>query len=150
MNLLQQLGDLFVSAVPTVILLFIFYLVLRSALFVPLLRVMSKREALIDGARVEAESLEAAVQEKHKAYREALRKARGEVFAEQEAARRSALEERAKVVREARAQAMAEVQAAKARLTAEIESVRKSLDASAEQLGQEVAQAILEPVGGGR
>ncbi len=150
MNLLQQLGDLFLSAVPTAILLFIFYLVLRSAFFQPLLRVMAKRGALIEGSRNETESLAAAVQENQKAYREALRKARSEIFAEQEAARRVALDERANVIREARSRASAEVQAAKARLAAEIDSTQKALDVSAQELGEEVAQAILEPVGGTR
>jgi len=150
MNLLQQLGDLFLSAVPTVILLFIFYLVLRSALFLPLLRVMDKRESLIEGSRKESESLASAVQEKQRAYREALLKARADVFASQEAARRSALEERSKVIREARTQAAAQVQAAKALLSAEVDSAQNALAASAEQLAEEVAQVILEPVGGSR
>src|SRR3954468_20477431 len=138
MNLVQQLGDLFLSAVPTAVLLFVFYLVLRWAFFLPLLRVMAKREAMIEGSRKEAESIAAAVQEKQKAYREALRKARAEIFAEQEAARRTALDERAKVIRDARARAMAEVQAAKARLAAEIESTKKTLEASSQQLAEEV------------
>ena len=55
---------------------------------------MGKREALIEGARRESESLAATVQEKQRAYREALRKARAEIFAEQEAARRVVLDER--------------------------------------------------------
>jgi F-type H+-transporting ATPase subunit b len=150
MNLLQQLGDLFLSAVPTVILLFIFYFVLRSVLFLPLLRVMAKRDEMIEGSRKESEALAATVQEKQKAYRNALRKARAEIFAEQEAARRSALDERSKVIRGARAKATSDVHAAKARLNMEIDSARKALDVSAEQLAEEVAQAILEPVGGSR
>ena len=150
MDLLQQLGELFLSAVPTAILLFLFYFVLRWAFFQPLLQVMAKRQALIEGSRQETESLAAAVQEKQRAYREALRKARAEVFAEQESARRVALEERGKVIRQARNRAGDEVQAAKARLADEIEAARKVLDASGEQLAEEVARAILEPAGGAR
>jgi len=150
MELLHQLGDLFLSAVPTAILLFIFYLILRGLFFAPLLRVMAKREALIEGSRKESESLAAAVEEKKRAYREGLRKARAEVFAEQESARRVALDERAKVIREARSRAGEEVQAGKARLAAEIEAVRKSLDASGQELAEELARAVLEPAGGSR
>jgi F-type H+-transporting ATPase subunit b len=147
---LHQLGDLFLAAVPTAILLFIFYLVLRWAFFLPLLQVMAKREALIEGAREESQSLAASVQEKQRAYREGLRKARAEIFAEQEAARRVALDERVKVVREARNRANEQVQAAKARLADDIEAARKALDASGQELAEEVARAVLEPAGGAR
>jgi F0F1-type ATP synthase membrane subunit b/b' len=150
MDLLHQLGDLFLSAVPTVIVLFIFYFILRWAFFAPLLAAMEKREALIDGSRLESESLAAAVQEKQKTYREGLRKARAELFAEQEATRRAALDERAKAIREARSRAGEEVQAAKARLAGEVEAVRKSLDATGQDLAEEIARAVLEPAGGAR
>jgi F-type H+-transporting ATPase subunit b len=150
MDLLHQLGDLFLSAVPTVIVLFIFYFILRRAFFVPLLAVMAKREALIEGSRAESESLAATVQEKQRAYREGLRKARAEIFAEQEAARRIALDERARVIREARSRASEEVHAAKARLAGEVEAARKSLDASGQGLAEEVARAVLESAAGAR
>jgi F-type H+-transporting ATPase subunit b len=150
MDLLRQLGDLFLSAVPTAILVFIFYLIMRWAFFAPLLQVMARREALIEGSRKEADSLAAAVQEKQRAYREGLRKARGEVFAEQEAARRVVLDERGKVIREARTRAGEEVQAAKARLAGEIEAARKSLESTGQELAEEVARAVLEPAGGAR
>lgn len=150
MDLLHQLGELFLAAVPTAILVFIFYFFLRRVFFQPLLAVMAEREALIAGSHRESESLAAAVEEKRRAYREGLRKARAEIFAEQEAARRIILDERAKVIREARHQAGEEVQAAKARLAGEIEAARKSLDVSGQELAEEVARAVLEPAGGAR
>jgi F-type H+-transporting ATPase subunit b len=136
--------------VPTAILVFVFYFFLRWAFFQPLLEVMAKRQTLIGGSRKEAESLAAAVEEKQRAYREGLRQARAEIFAEQEAARRAALDDRAKVLREARHRAGEQVQEAKARLAGEIEAARKSLDASGQELAEEVARAVLEPAGGAR
>src|SRR3970282_1746235 len=100
MDLLQQLGDLFLAAVPTAILVFLFYFFLRWSFFGPLLKVLAERQARIEGSRKEAESLAAAAQEKQRAYREALRKARAEVFAEQESARRLVLEERGQLIRQ--------------------------------------------------
>ncbi len=150
MSIVQQLGGLFLSAVPTAILVFLFYLFLRWAFFKPLLQVVAKRRAQIEGAQREAEAIEATVEEKQRAYREALRKAQLDLFAEQEAARRAALEERAQMIREARARATAEVQAAKRRLAEEIDSAQKVLEASAQQLAEEVARAILEPAGEAR
>lgn len=150
MDLLHQLGDLFLAAVPTAILVFLFYFFLRWSFFGPLLKVLAERQARIEGSRKEAESLATAAQEKQRAYREALRKARAEVFAEQESARRVVLEERGKLIRQARGRAGEEVQAAKARLASEIEAARKTLESSGQQLAEEVARAILEPAGGAR
>jgi len=150
MDLLHQLGDLFLAAVPTAILVFLFYFFLHWSFFGPLLRVLAERQTRIEGSRKEAESLAAAAQEKQRAYREALRKARAEVFAEQESARRVVLEERGKLIRQARSRAGEEVQAAKARLASEIEAARKTLESSGQQLAEEVARAILEPAGGAR
>jgi F0F1-type ATP synthase membrane subunit b/b' len=150
MDLLHQLGELFLAAVPTAILVFLFYLFLRWSFFQPMQRVLGERRARIEGARKDTESLRAAAQEKQRAYREALRKARAEVFAEQEAARRIALEERSKMIRQARSRAADEVQVAKARLAQEIEAAQKALETSGQELAEEVARAILEPAGGGR
>jgi len=150
MDLLHQLGNLFLAAVPTAILVFLFYFFLRWSFFGPLLKVLADRQARIEGARKDAESLAAAAQEKQRAYREALRKARAEVFAEQESARRVVLEERGKLIRQARSRAGEEVQAAKARLADEVEAARKTLETSGQQLAEEVARAILEPAGGAR
>ena len=150
MDLLHQLGELFLAAVPTAIVVFLFYLFLRWSFFRPLQQVLAERRARIEGARKDAESLRAAAQEKQRAHREALRKARAEVFAEQEATRRVALEERSKVIQQARSRATDEVQAAKARLGEEIGAARKALETSGQQLAEEVARAILEPAGGAR
>jgi F-type H+-transporting ATPase subunit b len=150
MDLLHQLGELFLAAVPTAILVFLFYFFLRWSFFRPLLQVLAERQARIEGSRKDAEALAAAAQEKQRAYREALRKARDQVFAEQESARRLVLEERGKLIRQARGRAGEEVQAAKARLANEVEAARKALETSGQQLAEEVARAILEPAGGAR
>jgi F-type H+-transporting ATPase subunit b len=147
MDLLHQLGDLFLAAVPTAILVFLFYFFLRWSFFAPLMKVLAERQARIQGSRKEAESLATAAQEKQRAYREALRKARGEILAEQESARRQVLEERGQRIRQARSRASDEVQAAKARLASEIEAARKTLETSSQQIAEEVAQAVLEPSG---
>jgi F0F1-type ATP synthase membrane subunit b/b' len=150
MELLHQLGELFLAAVPTAILVFLFFFFLRWSFFGPLLKVLAERQARIEGSHKEAESLAAATQEKQRAYRETLRKARAEIFAEQESARRMVLDERGQMIRQARGRASEEVQTAKARLAAEIETARKALDASGQELAEEVARAILEPAGGAR
>jgi len=142
-EIFNQLGDLFLSAVPTVILVFLFYLFLRWSFFGPLERVLSERHKRAAGARQEAEASRIAVQEKLRAYNEALRKARGEIFVEQEAFRRRALDERQAAVSAARSAAQQELQAAEKSLAAEVEAARVQLEQSSGALAGEIAENIL-------
>jgi F-type H+-transporting ATPase subunit b len=144
MGLVHQLSELFLAALPTVILVFLFYFFLRWSFFGPIERVLRERALRTEGARREAEGLHAAAVEKQRAYREALRKVRAEIFAEQEAARRIALDERSAAIQQARARATEEIHAAKKSLAAELAAARADLENSSQQLAQEVARAILE------
>ena len=143
MEILDQLGDLFLAAVPTVIIVFLFYLFMRWSFFAPMQRVLSERHKRAEGARQEAEASRAAVQEKLRAYNEAMRKARIEIFAEQEAVRRRVLEERQALVNAARSVAQQELQSAKKGLAAEVEAARAQLEQSSVVLANEIAEAIL-------
>jgi len=142
-QILTQLGDLFLAAVPTVILVFLFYLFLRWSFFGPMERVLSERHRRAIGARQEAEAGRAGVQEKLRAYNGALRKVRGEIFVEQEAARRRVLEERQAAVSTARSATQQELQAAKKALAVEVEAARASLEQSSGILAGEIAESIL-------
>ena len=99
MDLIKQLGELFLQAVPTVIIVFLFYLFLRANFFKPIERILAERTARVEGARSEASAAQTAAQEKLNAYEEALKKARSGIYAEQEAARQAVLDERAKLIR---------------------------------------------------
>src|ERR1700686_1942819 len=90
----HQLGGLFLQAVPTVLIVLLFYAILRSLFFKPLLAVMAEREARTAGARKAAEAAQAAATERVKQYQEALKQARAKVYAEQEAARKKLLDQR--------------------------------------------------------
>src|SRR6267154_1615840 len=128
--IVHQLGELFLQAVPTVLIILLFYFILRALFFKPLLAVTAEREARTAGAEKAAEAAEAAAAEKVKQYQEALKQARGQVYAEQEAARKKLLDERAARIKDARTRAAGEVSAAKARVVAE--------------LSAEIARRILE------
>src|ERR1700740_1537100 len=112
-EIVLQLGELFLQAVPTLLIVLAFYWMLRALFFKPLLAVMAERDARTAGARKAAAAAEAAAAEKVKQYQEALKKARAQVYTEQEAARKRLLDERAALLKEARTKAMAEVDAAK-------------------------------------
>ncbi|HSS95954.1 MAG TPA: hypothetical protein VLK33_02930, partial [Terriglobales bacterium] len=64
MEIVNQLGELFLAAVPTVIIVFLFYLFMRWSFFKPMERVLSERHKRAEGARVEAEASRVAAREK--------------------------------------------------------------------------------------
>ena len=144
MEILQQLGELFLEALPTVIIVFLFYLFMRWAFFGPIQKAMAERSARIEGARAEAAKVEAEARQELDAYNEALKKARGEIYAEQEVARQAVLEDRAKLLKAMRSRAMEEVSAAKKKIAAEFEAARADLERQAPELGGQIARAILE------
>jgi F0F1-type ATP synthase membrane subunit b/b' len=143
-QIVHQLGELFLQAVPTVLIVLAFYLVMRALFFKPLLAVMAERDARTVGARKAAAAAEAAAAEKFKQYQEALRKARVEVYAEQEAARKKVLDERAAKLKEARAKATEEVAGAKELIAKELADALKELRARVQQLAAEIARRVLQ------
>jgi F0F1-type ATP synthase membrane subunit b/b' len=149
MEILNQLGELFLAAAPTVIVVFAFYLFMRWSFFAPMERVLSERHQRAEGARREAEASRSAVQEKLRTYNDALRKARGEIFGEQEAARRMVIEERQAAAHTARLAAQQELQAAKAALAREVDAARTQLEESSSVLAAEIAETILAGRSGG-
>ena len=144
MEIVHQLGELFLQAVPTVLIVLLFYLVLRGLFFNPLLRVMAEREARTAGARKAAEVAQAAAAEKVKQYQEALRRARGQVYAEQEAARKKLLDDRAAQLKDARGKAAIEVASAKERMAQDLVEARRDIEASVAQLAAEIARRVLQ------
>jgi F-type H+-transporting ATPase subunit b len=142
MEILNQLGELFLEAVPTIIIVFLFYVFLRWAFFNPIAKVMAERAARTEGARREAEEAKAAAEEKVRAYEEALKKARGTVYAEQDARRRAILDERAAMIREARKAATERVAAAKDRIAAEAATTRAQLEQQSPALAGEIVEAV--------
>jgi F-type H+-transporting ATPase subunit b len=143
-EIVHQLGELFLQAVPTVLILLAFYGVLRALFFKPLLRVMAEREARTAGARKAADAAQAAAAEKIKQYQEALRQARAKVYAEQEASRKKLLDDRAALLKGARVKAAAEVAKAKQRITNEFDAARRDIEANLAQLSAEIARRVLQ------
>jgi len=142
MDVLYQLADLFIQAIPTIVIVFLFYLFMRAAFFKPLARVMDEREKRTAGARLEAEQARAAAEEKVKAYEDAMKKARAAVYAEQDAERKVLLEKRAEQIREARRQANERVAAAKQQILQETAAARAQLESQTPELAREIVQNV--------
>jgi len=144
MAIVHQLGELFLGAVPTVLLILIFYFLLKSLFFKPLLAVMAERDARSTGAQRAAETAQLAASEKRKQYQDALKQARAQIYAEQEAARKRLLDERASLLKEARAKSAGEVSTAKQRVAGEFQAARRDMEAGISQLAARIASKILE------
>jgi F-type H+-transporting ATPase subunit b len=143
-DLVHQLGELFLRAVPVAVIVLLFYIIMRSIFFQPLLKVMAERDARTIGAQKAAEAAQAAAVEKVRQYEEALRQARAKVYAEQEAERRKLTDERAAALKEARGKADAEVNAAKERVAGEFTGAKKEIETLTGQLAVEIARRILQ------
>ena len=143
-EIVQQLGELFLQAVPTVLIVLAFFLILRSLFFKPLLAVMTEREARTVGARKAAEASQSTAAEKLKQYQEALKQARAQVYAEQEASRKKVLHERAALLKEARAKAASQVNEAKAQIAEELRAALGEIERTVSQLSQEIVRRILQ------
>lgn len=143
MEILNQLGDLFLAAVPTVIIVFLFYFFLRWSFFKPIMRVLEERHRRAEGARQEAEASRAAVQEKLRTYNDSLKKARTEMFVEQEGVRRRVLDQRQAKVSSARVAAQKALQEAKQVIAEEVKVARAELQQSTGDMASELADAIL-------
>ena len=149
MEIINQLGELFLAAVPTVIIVFLFYLFMRWSFFRPMERVLSERHKRAEGAKVDAEASRAAAHEKQRAYSDTVKKARSEVFAEQESQRRRVLDERQATINSARTAAQSALQEAKKEIAAESAAARKDLEQSSGNLANEIAEAILAGIPSG-
>ena len=136
--------ELFFQVVPIVLILLVFYAVLRVLFFKPLLKVIAEREARTIGAQKAAEAAQAGAGEKTKQYQDALKQARGEVYVEQEAARKKLLDERAAQLKDARAKAASVVSAAKERIATETKAAKGELEASVTTLAAVVARRVLQ------
>jgi F-type H+-transporting ATPase subunit b len=149
-DLVHQIGELFLRAVPVALIVLIFYFVLRSLFFKPLLQVMAERDARTLGAQKAAEAAQASAADKIKQYEEALRRAKAKVYAEQEAERKKVLDERAAFLKETRSKANADVNQAKENVAGQLEAAKKEIERSVPELAAEIAQRVLRvPAGPG-
>ena len=144
MDILHQLGELFLEAVPTVVLVFLFYLFTRWAFFKPIEKAMNERSALIEGARAEAARFEAEAKQELDTYNQGLADARRQIFSEQEQARNSVLEERVRLLKAMRSRTQEEVAAAKKRIGAEFANAQRELEEQVPELGAQIARSIME------
>jgi F-type H+-transporting ATPase subunit b len=147
---LQQLGELLLGSVPTVVMLAVLYALYTGIVHKPLQRVLAERRSKTEGAVEKSRADIAAAEARTAEYEQRLREARATVFKAQETRRQAVLQARTNGVNEARSKAQAQVQAAKKGIENDRAAAEKSLQSEAAALAQEIVRRVLQPAGAAR
>ena len=141
---LRSLGGLLLKAIPTIVLLLIVHFYLKRMFFRPLREVLAKRREATEGARKSAEALLAQAAEKTAALEAAMRKAREEVYREQEETRRRWISEQTERLEETRRNSRDLIHQAKQQLDSETAAAKRELTPATTALADQIAQSLLE------
>jgi F-type H+-transporting ATPase subunit b len=141
---LQALGGILLKAIPTIVLLIIVNLYLKWMFFNPLKEILQKRRDATEGARQAAEAALARASEKAAQIQAALRKAREEIYQEQEAARKRLVKEQASRIEEAREKSRMLIHQAREQMAQEAEAAKRELAGSAGALADQIVRMLLE------
>ncbi len=142
---LQQLGELLLGAVPTVILLTLLYALYTLLVHKPLQRVLAERRSKTEGAIEKSRADIAAAEARTAEYEQKLREARAAVFRAQEARRQAALQARTSALNEAHTRAQTQVLAAKKDIENDRAAAQAGLQGEVAALAQEIVRRVLEP-----
>ncbi|MGA7969736.1 MAG: ATP synthase F0 subunit B [Terriglobales bacterium] len=143
---LRQLGELLLASVPTVILLWLLYIIYVFVVHRPLTAVLAERRKRTQGAMEKARADIAAAEARTADYEHRLREARQKVFKNLEARRQQATEARGHAVNQARTRAQEQVKDARAALEQDKQEAMVKLQSEAGRLAGEIVRTVLRPV----
>ena len=143
---LRQLGELLLESIPTIILLWLLYIIYVFVLYRPLIAVLAERHKRTQGAMEKARADIAAAEARTADYEQRLREARQKVFKSLDARRQQATEARNAAVNQARAGAQEQVKQARAALEQDKQEAMDKLQSEAGRLATEIVRTVLRPV----
>ena len=150
-QILQQVGELLLGAVPTALLFILLVLAYQFLVQGPLSRTLRERYARTQGAVEEAHKAIARAEERAAEYASKLRHARAEIYKIREQRMKQWNAEREAALDQARQTAGAKVHQAKLELDAEAARARQAIQGSAGDLAARITRAVLpQTVGGTR
>ncbi len=148
-DILKQLGDLLVSAVPTALLFLVLVFAYQILVQGPLTVVLAKRRALTEGAMEDARNAIAEAESKAADYAERLRLARAEVYKLREKRVEQWSGERDTALDAARKAAGEKVRQAKAEIESDAATARKVIQSATSDLAGLAVRAVLPAAAGG-
>jgi F-type H+-transporting ATPase subunit b len=147
--ILQQLGAMFVGAIPTALLFIVLVICYQVLVQAPLTATLAKRRALTEGAMEDAQKAIAQAEERTAEYAAKLRQARAEVYKVREQRVKQLNTERDAQLDAARKAAALKVNEARAQIDTEAATARRSIQSSAGDLAGQVVRAVLPMAAGG-
>ncbi|HTJ30761.1 MAG TPA: hypothetical protein VL346_09685 [Acidobacteriaceae bacterium] len=148
-KVIQDVGNLLLNSVPTLILFILLVLAYQFLIQKPLSKTLALRRGRTSGAVDAANEAIAAADAKAEEYANKLRHARAEIFQVRERRLREWAAERDRRLDEARKKAQQHVLEVRLSLDAEADATRKTLVAKADELADQVVRAVLPAVAGG-
>ncbi len=148
-DIVQQLGQLLVGAIPTALLFIVLVLSYQFLVQGPLTAVLAKRRALTEGAMEDARKAIAQAEAKTAEYTERLRQAKAAALKVREQRLKQWAAERDAALEAARKSAGEKVRQAKTALEAEAAAARQSIQGSIADLAGQAVRAVLPAAAGG-
>jgi F-type H+-transporting ATPase subunit b len=148
-EIFDQLGNLLLSAVPTILLFVVLVLAYQFLVQGPLTAVLKERRARTEGAVEDAHKAIAEAEAKAADYANRLRQARAEAYKAREQRARELNAQRDAALETARKAAGEKVGQARIELDAEAADARKTIQVSAGELAHQVVRAVLPMAAGG-
>ncbi len=142
-QILHQLGQLLLRAVPTFLLVIVLHFYLKSVFFKPMGKVLQERYDATEGARKLAEESTARAGQKTAEYEAAMRAARAEVYQAQEQIHKQLQEREAEELAKARKRSEVLIQEARAALALDVEGAKAGLAKDSELLAEQITEAVL-------
>ena len=144
---LNQVGQLLLDAVPTVVLLLLLYAIYQNLVRKPLQKILQERRDRTEGAVQKARADVAAAEARTQEYEQKLREARLAIFKAQEARRQQAQQMRAEALAEARTRAQEQIRQARLAVDQDVAAARAGLQGDIERLANDIIRTILKPAG---
>ena len=140
---LQALGGILLKAIPTLLLLIVVHFYLKFMFFKPLIAVLAKRREATQGARQAAENALAQANSRAAEIEAALRKAREEIYQDQEQARKLLVEQQTQAIDQSRQKSHGLVHDARLQLVSETDAAKAELATYAKSLAEQIAARLL-------
>jgi F-type H+-transporting ATPase subunit b len=152
MDTLNQIGELLLSSIPSIIGLLIVWAAYRGLVYVPLQKVLAERQSRTGGAIQQAQAQIASAEARTAEYELRVREARTQIFMSQDAQNRRMMQERDAALSDARQQADFKVRDARAAIEEDVQAAKANLQQQAETLADGIIESVLRPaaVVGGR
>lgn len=142
-QIFQQLGQLVLGSVPTIILLTLTVILYSVLVRRPLARVLAERAARTSGAVEKARGAISEAEAKTADYEDRLRRARAEIFAAREARLKQWATERDQALNAARTATAQRVLAGKLEIEQSLAAAQRQIEAASIELSDQVLRAVL-------